>query len=72
LIEIVYKDALEFKFNNITYQREKVYPVIYKGIELRHKFQADFIVYDKVIFDVKSCKSLMMNIIATPSIILVI
>ena len=40
LLEIVYKDALEieFKLNNISYEREKEYNVKYKGIILPHKF----------------------------------
>ncbi len=40
LLEIVYKDALEveFKLNKIFYEREKVYPVIYKGVELHINF----------------------------------
>ena len=59
LLEIVYKDALEyeFKINNIEYNREKEYSVVYKGITLPHKFFADFIVNDKIILEVKCCKS---------------
>ena len=50
-LEIVYKDALEYEFEqaNIPYEREKEYPVNYKGIILPHKFYADFVVYDKII-----------------------
>src|SRR5438105_15029849 len=61
LLEVVYKDALELEFqmNNIPYNREKVYTIMYKGHELKHKFQADFIVYDKIILEVKSCKNLI-------------
>lgn len=53
--EIVYKDALEIEFQRagITYEREKEYPVNYKGIILPHKFYADFVVFDKVILEVK-------------------
>lgn len=59
LLEVVYKDALEheFKLNNIEYQREKEYSVLYKGVTLPHKFFADFIVHDKIILEVKCCKS---------------
>jgi GxxExxY protein len=54
-LEIVYKDALEFEFNNelMDYEREKEYAVNYKGIILPHKFYADFIVFDKIILEVK-------------------
>ena len=60
LLEIVYKDALEieFKSNNIPYEREKQYNVEYKGIILQHKFYADFVVYDDIILEVKSVKEI--------------
>jgi len=59
-LEIVYKDALEleFKLANIPYMREKVYDVNYKGFILPHYFTADFVVFDKIILEVKSLKSL--------------
>lgn len=54
-LEIVYKDALEYEFNhaNIFYEREKEYLVNYKGIILPHRFYADFVVFDKIILEVK-------------------
>ncbi|PRZ24014.1 GxxExxY protein [Flavobacterium granuli] len=57
--EIVYKDALEFEFNNskIPFEREKKYAVNYKGVILKHKFYADFVVFDKIILEIKSCNS---------------
>jgi GxxExxY protein len=53
--EIVYKDALELEFKNakIEYSREKEYTVNYKGIILSHKFYADFVIFDKIILEVK-------------------
>ena len=58
--EIVYKDALEYEFKNslIQFEREREYAVRYKDITLKHKFYADFIVYDKIILEIKVCKSL--------------
>lgn len=60
LLEIVYKDALEieFKNNNIPFEREKEYNVEYKGIILPHKFYADFVVYNDIILEVKSIKEI--------------
>ncbi|MEC4005355.1 GxxExxY protein [Flavobacterium sp. SUN052] len=54
--EIVYKDALEYEFkdNNIPYQREKEFLVNYKDTILKHKFYADFVVYDKIILEIKT------------------
>ena len=53
--EIVYKDALELEFKNakIENSREKEYTVNYKGIILSHKFYADFVIFDKIILEVK-------------------
>ena len=55
-LEIVYKDAFEYEFQlrEIFYQREKEYVVKYKDIILKHKFYADFVVYDSVILEVKA------------------
>ncbi|SHF74508.1 GxxExxY protein [Flavobacterium segetis] len=54
--EIVYKDALEyeFKINNVPYQREKEFSVNYKETVLKHKFYADFVVYDRIILEIKT------------------
>jgi GxxExxY protein len=54
-LEIVYKDALEYEFRNnkIQFEREKEYIVNYKNVVLPHKFYADFVVFNKVILEVK-------------------
>jgi len=61
LLEIVYKDALEHEFQlcNIQNEREKEYVVNYKGKILAHKFNADFVVFDKIILEVKSVSNLV-------------
>ena len=58
--EIVYKDALEYEFmkNSIPFEREKEYQVHYKDVILKHKFYADFVVFDKIILEIKSVDSL--------------
>lgn len=58
--EIVYKDALEyeFKLNAIEFQREKAYTIRYKDIYLKHKFFADFVVFDLVILEIKAKDSI--------------
>jgi len=55
-LEIVYKDALEFELNmhDYLFYREKEYDVTYKQIILNHKFYADFVVFDKVIVEIKA------------------
>ena len=54
--KIVYKDALEyeFKINNIDFEREKEYVVSYKNTILKHKFYADFVLFDKIILEIKT------------------
>ena len=54
-LEIVYKDVLEYEFlkARIPFQREVEYEVNYNGIILPHKFYADFVVFDKIILEIK-------------------
>lgn len=61
--EVVYKDALEyeFKINAIPYEREKMYEIEYKEIILPRKYIADFVVFDKIIFEVKAISQLTLN-----------
>ncbi len=42
----------------IQYEREKEYPVYYKKHLLRKKFYTDFVVYDKIVLEVKSKESI--------------
>lgn len=61
LLEIVYKDAIEYelKRKSIPYEREKKYEVEYKDIILPHHFYADFVVYDNIILEVKAQKGIV-------------
>ena len=65
-LEIVYKDALEYEFRkaNIPYEREKEYKVNYKDVILPHKFFADFVVFDKIILEVKVVSGIADEFIA--------
>ncbi|MBS1552981.1 MAG: GxxExxY protein [Bacteroidetes bacterium] len=60
-LEIVYKDAIEYEFlkSNISYKREKEFEILYKNIILKHKFYADFIIFDKIVLEVKSSKNII-------------
>jgi len=55
-LEIVYKDALEYEFRKagIPFKREKEFIVHYKDVVLPHRFYADFVVFDKIILEVKA------------------
>ena len=55
-LEIVYKDAFEYEFRrkSIPFEREKEYRILYKDIILPHRFYADFVVFDKIILEIKA------------------
>ncbi|MBZ0203052.1 MAG: GxxExxY protein [Ignavibacteria bacterium] len=59
-LEVIYKDALEHEFGlkNIPYSRERAFDVIYKGNLLQRKYCADFVLYDKIILEVKHMSSI--------------
>ncbi|WP_111309532.1 GxxExxY protein [Confluentibacter sediminis] len=54
--EMVYKDALEYEFlkNNMPFEREKEFKVKYKDTFLKHKFYADFVVFNNIILEIKT------------------
>jgi len=54
--EIVYKDAIEYEFNElqIPFEREKEFSVNYKNTTLKHKFYADFVVLNEIILEIKT------------------
>jgi len=54
--EIVYSDAVQYELEQrkIPFEREKKFVVNYKGTILPHHFYADFVVYDKIILEIKS------------------
>ena len=59
--EVIYKDALEYEFsqNVVPFSREKHYQIQYKTIILRHKYFADFVVFDKILFEAKAVERLI-------------
>lgn len=65
-LEIVYKDALEYEFRKaeISFEREKEYTVKYKDIYLPHKFYADFVVFNKIILEVKAVSGIDNSFVA--------
>ena len=58
--EVIYKDAIEYEFKQvpIPFAREKKFTVKYKDIILLHHYYADFVVYDKIILEVKAIEAL--------------
>lgn len=61
--EVVYKDALEieFKVQKIPYSRESKFEIPYKGYILNRYYNADFVVFDKIILEVKAIEMLTIS-----------
>ncbi len=61
--EVVYKDALEYEFktNEIDYEREKEFKILYKDVILGHNYYADFVVFGKIILEVKAIEKLIKS-----------
>jgi GxxExxY protein len=59
--EALYKDALvvELKRSNIPFIRERKYEVAYKDVVLPHFYFADFVIWDKILFEGNACECLM-------------
>ena len=58
--EVIYKDALEIECRrcSVPYARQRKYKVHYKGVVLPHFYFADFVVFDKILFEAKACERL--------------
>jgi len=54
--EVIYKDALvvELSRGGIPFSREKNYEITYKGFILAHSYYADFVVWNKILFEAKA------------------
>src|SRR5713226_3346570 len=58
--EIIYNDAfvVELSRAGIPFLREKNYEITYKGVVLPHHYYADFVVWDKILFEAKAVEKL--------------
>ena len=58
--EVIYKDALvvELTRAGIPFLRERNYEIRYKGVVLPHYYYADFLVWDKILFEAKAVDKL--------------
>ncbi|MCQ2289155.1 MAG: GxxExxY protein [Muribaculaceae bacterium] len=55
-LEKVYQEALqqELTMRGIHCEREKRFSIIYKGVQLKQTYIADFVCYDKIIVEIKA------------------
>lgn len=60
-LEIVYKDALcyELEKKNISFLREKKFNINYKEIVLPRTYNADFVIFDKIIVEIKAQENII-------------
>lgn len=58
--EVLYKDAfvVELERAQIPFTRELKYEVEYKGVILPHHYYADFVVWNKIMFETKAVEKL--------------
>src|ERR1017187_5413271 len=58
--EVIYKDALvvELQRGQVPFGRELKYEVTYKSVVLPHHYYADFVVWDKILFEGKAVEKL--------------
>lgn len=58
--EAIYKDAMvvELQRAAISFNRERKYEVSYKGVVLPHFYRADFLIWNKILFEAKAVEKL--------------
>ena len=60
-LEPVYQECLEIELNlqDIPFVPQNVLDLSYKGIILKHKYQPDFICFDKIVLEIKAVDKLI-------------
>lgn len=61
LLEKVYQESFEreLKLQGIPFEREKSFTILYKGEALEQKYIADFVIYDKIVVELKAVDELL-------------
>ena len=61
LLEGVYRVCmvLEMRTSGLSFESEKIVPIVYKGTQLEYSYRMDFIVQNSVIVELKSVASLL-------------
>ncbi len=62
-LETVYQEALEIEFDlrKIPFESQKQLEIEYKGVKLKKKYSPDFLVFDKIIVEIKAESQLTTN-----------
>ncbi len=58
--EVIYKDAfvIDLQRGAIPFSRELKFEISYKGVVLPHHYRADFVVWNKILFEAKAVERL--------------
>ena len=58
--EVIYKDALVVELSRclVPFLRERRYQISYKGVLLPHDYFADFVIWEKILFEAKAVEKL--------------
>ena len=61
LLESIYEQCLarEFELKGISFERQKVLPIEYKGVQLAGDYRIDLLVENEIIIEIKSVNKLM-------------
>ncbi len=61
LLESAYESCLAYEFDlqGIKYERQKVVPIVYKGMEMECGYRADLLVEEQLIIEIKSVSALL-------------
>ncbi|MCR4314998.1 MAG: GxxExxY protein [Planctomycetes bacterium] len=59
-LEYVYQEALavEFSLQGIPFERERFFPVVYRGVELKCQYKADFVCFNSIIVELKALRKI--------------
>ena len=60
LLESAYEECLcrELELRRLPFERQKSFPILYKGVEIDCGYRLDVVVNNEVILELKSCSSL--------------
>jgi GxxExxY protein len=60
LLESVYEEILDYEFEKagLNVERQKIVPVIWDNLVMKHGFKADLIINEKVMIEIKSVKEI--------------
>ena len=60
LLESAYEECLchELNRNNLSFERQKVLPIVYKGKRLDCGYKLDIVVENTIVLELKSCKQI--------------